>query len=146
MAARRVFVEHFMKEIDPEFPAWVRAGGKKREVAFDFVEEIYGNTLRSGEEGLALYVDLLEKVRQAGPEAVRQYQQRFVRMLDPALIKKLRINPVNDAGDQVQRNEQQEVDSWRNVSDESVWKAPIPEERGSGDRRSKGFFRRLFGG
>jgi hypothetical protein len=145
MAARCVFVEHFMKEIDPEFPAWVRAGGKKREVAFDFVEEIYGNTLRSGEERVALYVDLLEKVRQAGPEAVRQYQQRFVPMLDPAFVKKLRINPVNDAGDQVQKNEQQEVDSWRNVSDEAVQKAP-PEERGSGDRRSKGFFTRLFGG
>jgi hypothetical protein len=79
-------VVYYMIKIDPEFPAWVRAGGQKRQTAFDFVEEIYGDMLRNGEDGIALYRDLLEKVRQSrDPEAVRQFQARFAQMLDQKL-------------------------------------------------------------
>jgi hypothetical protein len=144
--AGRAFLsmENYMREIDPEFPAWVRADGKKREIAFDFVEEIYGNTLRRGEEGIALYVDLLEKVRQAGPEAVWQYQQRFAPMLDPALVKKWRIDPMTDAGEVFRENKQEDA-SRRKVLDEAE-NTDSRRTREREDRRSKGFFRRLFGG
>ena len=64
----------------------IREGGAKRERAFQFFEERHANNFK-GPDGFTFYTDLLELVREADvPEAVDEYVERFVPLLDPEVV------------------------------------------------------------
>ena len=55
---------------------------EKRKIAFDAWEKEFGPLLASAQEGVKHYEELLDYVRQSdNPEIVRDFEERFVRLL-----------------------------------------------------------------
>ena len=73
-------------EYKSNFIAAIRAGGDTRERAFQFFEQRLGPSFK-GPEGFKFYEDLLAIVREADEGAVKEYQKRFVPLLDQDLLK-----------------------------------------------------------
>lgn len=76
-----------MANWEATFVAALKAGAETRRRAFDFWEQEHGHRFGKGEAGMKLYEDLLAVVRKAGSEeAVKEYQNRFVPLLDQQLL------------------------------------------------------------
>lgn len=73
-------------EYKSNFIAAIRAGGDTRERAFQFFEQRLGPSFK-GPEGFKFYEDLLAIVREADEGAVKEYQKRFVPLLDQDLLQ-----------------------------------------------------------
>ena len=73
-------------EYKSNFIAAIRAGGDTRERAFQFFEQKLGASFK-GPDGFKFYEDLLAIVREADERAVKEYQDRFVPLLDQDLLK-----------------------------------------------------------
>jgi hypothetical protein len=73
-------------EYKSNFIAAIRAGGETRERAFQFFEERLGPSFK-GPEGFKFYEDLLAIVREADEGVVKEYQKRFVPLLDQNLLQ-----------------------------------------------------------
>jgi hypothetical protein len=65
----------------------------RRRIAFDLVERNCRMRFRIGEQGIKVYLELLELVQLSGvQEAVDEYEARFLPMLDQKLLKTLMDN------------------------------------------------------
>jgi hypothetical protein len=65
------------------------ADPSRRRIAFNVVERNCRERFRQGEDGIELYLQLLRDVRLANvKEALHEFEQRFVRMLDQELLNK----------------------------------------------------------
>src|SRR5580698_4028672 len=77
---------------DDLFAEWaegIRKGGRTRELVYEFWTEENRNKLGNGQAGIALYEELLAIVRRSGSEeAVKEFQKRFVPMLDQKLLQR----------------------------------------------------------
>jgi hypothetical protein len=123
-----------MAGFEKDFIKAVREGGETRRRAFDFWEERHGKRFGEGEKGYKFYCDLLEVVRKAGdPEAVKEYQKRFVPLCDQEFVGKLVMGTFTQA-----------LDKRVNELDEAE-RAELEELRRKQNEAKKGFFRKLFG-
>jgi hypothetical protein len=62
----------------------------RRRIAFDLVERNCRMRFRVGEAGIKVYLELLKHVQSSNvPEAVFEFERRFVPMLDRRALKKM---------------------------------------------------------
>lgn len=74
-------------EFKSAFIAAIRSGGSERERAFRFFEDKLAPSFK-GPDGYTFFTDLLSIVKEADPDAVKEYQDRFVPLLDQELLQK----------------------------------------------------------
>jgi len=68
---------------------------EKRKIAFDAWEKEFGPLLANAQEGARYYDELLDYVRQSNnPEIVREFEERFVRLL-PTIEEQTSIQLLN---------------------------------------------------
>ena len=83
-------------EFKAAFITAIRTGGAERERAFKFFEEKLGPSFK-GPEGFGFYTDLLSIVKEADPDAVKEYQKRFVPLLDQKALGKEMLSAFTEA-------------------------------------------------
>lgn len=85
---------------EPDFINAVKRGGETRKRAYEIVERHYRDRFGNGEAGYKCYSDLLELVKKAGDEdAVTEYQERFVGLLDREYVGEMLLELLRRASD-----------------------------------------------
>ena len=78
-----------------ELFTYMSSDPEKRKIAFDAWEKEFGPLLADAQEGARYYDELLDYVRQSNnPEIVREFEERFVRLL-PTISEQTTIQLLN---------------------------------------------------
>jgi hypothetical protein len=78
-----------------ELFTYMSSDPEKRKIAFDAWEKEFGPLLADAQEGARHYAELLDYVRQSNnPEIVREFEERFVRLL-PTISEQTTIQLLN---------------------------------------------------